>query len=458
MVPVALAVAVLVAITGRVLSARVDAAAKTELAHEGDTLRAFAAGADPATGAPVTDARPLLARFVSRNLAESDEAFFSIVDGQPDRRSAGRPPARLDVDAGFVERAAAADGPTAGRVPTPGGPAYYAVFPVRVEGDPQTAALVAIEFTGPAEREVWSIVRTLTVVGLLAVAVAGLAGWLVAGRVLAPIRTVRKTAEGIGEDDLTARITVVGHDDVAALGHTFNHMLDRIEGAFAAQHRFLEDAGHELRTPITIVRGHLEVMGDDPAERAQTIELVVSELARMSRLIDDLMMLARAERPDFLLLGPVDLTELVVDVLAKAEAMGSRRWAIDEAAETTVWADGQRLTQALTQLASNAVEHTEETDRISFGSAVRGDRVTLWVADTGEGIEPDLRDRVFDRFVSGKGRDRPGGGLGLAIVATIAAGHGGRVLVHSEPGEGSTFTLDLPLVTPPRTPQEQVIP
>lgn len=449
MVPVSVAVAVVVGITGRVLSARVDTTAKAELAHEGDNLRAFAEGRDPLTGERFTGVDQLLARFVSSNLAESDEAFFSIVNGQPDRRSAGRPPARLDLDSPFVTGAAAAQEPSAGRVSTSGGPAHYAVFPVTVASDQQRGALVVAEFTGPAEAEVWAIVRTLAVVGLVAVAVAGLAGWLVAGRVLAPIRTVRKTAERIGEADLTSRIEVVGHDDVAALAGTFNHMLDRIEQAFTAQHRFLEDAGHELRTPITIVRGQLEVMGDDPVERAQTIEVVVSELTRMSRIIDDLMMLARAERPDFLLLGPVDLAELTVDALAKTKAMASRRWAIDEVADATMWADGQRLTQALVQLASNAVDHTDDDDRIGFGSAVCDDRVRLWVADTGDGIDSELQAQVFERFVRGEGQDRPGSGLGLAIVASIATGHGGRVLLHSETGEGSTFTLDVPLVTAP---------
>src|SRR5699024_2840987 len=276
------------------------------------------------------------------------------------------------------------------------------------------------------------------VVGLVAVVIAGFTEWLVAGRVLAPIRTVRKTAEQIRDSDLTRRIEVTGHDDVADLARTFNHMLDRIEEAFAAQNRFLEDAGHELRTPITIVRGHLEVMDDDPVERAQTIDLVVSELTRMGRIIDDLMMLARAERPDFLEMRPVDLTELGVDALAKMKAMAPRRWAIDEVADAVVWADGQRLTQALVQLASNAVEHTGPEDRISVGTAVADRRIRIWVSDTGSGIAPEFQQRVFERFVRGRsGHGRLGAGLGLEIVASIATAHGGRVELDSELGRGS---------------------
>lgn len=457
MIPVTIAVAVLVGITGRVLSARADATARTELVHEGEKLREFAGGIDPATGRGFSDVRELLSGFVSRNLAESDETFFSIVDGRPDRRSAGSPPGRLDLDEAVVARAASAMKPIAGRTSSGGVDTRWAAYPVSVSGDARRGALVVVEFMGPAHDEVWSVVRTLAVVGLVSVAIAGLAGWVVAGRVLEPIRTLRRTAERVSESDLTTRIDVAGRDDVAELAVTFNRMLDRIEHAFSSQKRFLEDAGHELRTPITIVRGHLEVMGDDPAEAAQTIELVVSELGRMSRIIDDLMLLARAEGPDFLHPGPVDLTELVVDVLAKTKAIAPRRWVIDEVGEATVRADGQRLTQALVQLAANAVDHTDEGDRISVGSAVVGDRVRLWVSDTGDGIAPDLRDRVFERFVRGPGgRDRSGAGLGLEIVATIAAAHGGRVELESELGRGSTFTLDLPMVAEAATVEDSV--
>lgn len=447
MVPVTVAVALLVGITGRVLWARIDVAARAELAHEAEKFRDFASGLDPDTGQRFEDVRHLLAGFVSRNLAEDEESFFSIVDGRPDRRSIGEPPARLDLDEEFVARAAEATVPVQGGVSIDGIRARYAVLPVTAEGEGQLGSLVVVEFLNPAEQEVWAIVRTLAAVGLVAVVVAGLTGWLVAGRVLAPIRTVRRTAEQIRESDLTRRIAVTGNDDVAELARTFNRMLDRIEGAFAAQNRFLEDAGHELRTPITIVRGHLEVMGEDPAERAQTIDLVVSELARMGRIIDELMMLARAERPDFLHLRPVDLTELGAEALAKMRAMAPRHWAIDEVADRTIRADGQRLTQALMQLASNAVGHTAESDRISVGTAVANGRVRIWVSDTGAGIDPDIEERLFERFVRGRSDgERIGAGLGLEIVATIAAAHGGRVDVDSEPGRGSTFTLDIPLV------------
>jgi signal transduction histidine kinase len=128
--------------------------------------------------------------------------------------------------------------------------------------------------------------------------------------------------------------------------------------------------------------------------------------------------------------------------------LGDRRWRLDGLAEQTVYADGERLTQALMQLTHNAVAHTRTGDLIEIGSAVRDGHVELWVSDSGPGVDADVRERVFDRFTRGDGTTREGAGLGLAIVASIADAHGGRVRLDSSPGQGATFTLDLPLRRP----------
>jgi two-component system OmpR family sensor kinase len=160
---------------------------------------------------------------------------------------------------------------------------------------------------------------------------ASLLAWVVAGRVLAPLRLLGDTARSIGESDLTRRIPVEGDDELVDLARTFNEMLGRLEEAFASQKAFISDAGHELRTPITIIRGHLEVMGDDPDERRETLELVSDELGRMSRLVNDLLLLAKANRPDFLEPQTIDLDDLTRELFAKASALadatgGSPRW------------------------------------------------------------------------------------------------------------------------------------
>jgi two-component system, OmpR family, sensor kinase len=326
----------------------------------------------------------------------------------------------------------------------------YTVVPVEVEGDRRSAQLVAASFRDVERAEVDESILVLVLVAVGALVVAGGAGWLVAGRVLAPVRTVRTTAERISATDLTRRIQVRGRDDIASLARTFNSMLDRLEGAFDTQRRFLDDAGHELRTPITVIRGHLEVMTEDPEERASTMGLILSELDRMKRIVDDLVLLAKAGHPNFLELSEVELSELTVEVVAKARVLGDRQWRVAALSEETLLADGERLTQAMTQLAQNAVAHTRPGDLIEFGSAVRDRRVDLWVRDTGSGVDDEVRERIFERFTRGEGEAREGAGLGLAIVASIAEAHGGRVQLDSSSAHGAKFTLDLPYRRPPQ--------
>lgn len=433
-----------------VWQAQLDRQVDEQLRREADKLRRFAKTArEPATGRPFPDAASLLTAFMTVNLPSRDETFFSIVDGHADRRSPNQAPARLDRDAAVVARLSQVRGTEIGWLDSPAGKVRYGVIPVRVTGDRHDVRLVVLEFRDRQQREERRAGKMLLVTGGGALVCAGLASWLVAGRVLAPIRLVRQTAEQIGESDLTRRLTVSGTDDVAALAHTFNHMLDRLEGAFITQRRFLDEVAHELRTPITVVRGHLELMGEEEKARAETQALVVDELDRMSRIVEDLLLLAKAERPDFLHFGETNLTDLVVDVVAKARALGHRHWRVAAVAEATVLVDGQRLTQGLIQLAANAVRHTRDGDLIEMGSEVREGRVLLWVRDTGPGVAPEDRERIFIRFAQA-GRvvlpdaSSTGIGLGLAIVREIAQAHGGTAWVEDAEGGGARFVIDLP--------------
>lgn len=436
MLLVAVILAANLLVATRVLQARADDRIGDELTHEYDKLEAFieqSAGAH----ARVDD---LLTAYLGTAVPDDSEAYFTVVDGRPDRRSGNDPPVRLDADAEFVARAAATRAPRVGEWSVGGHDMRYGVFPVSVPGDDRPAALVVVEYVDAEATR--STVVLLALVSLGALFVAGVVSWFVAGRLLRPIQAISDTAERISESDLTRRIEVHGHDDVADLARTFNRMLDRIEEAFDGQRRFLDDASHELRTPLTVVRGQLEVMGDDPDERAAVVPLIVGELDRMGRLVDDLLLLARAERTDFLTPEPVDLAHLTVEIVAKSRPLAERRWTVSRVAPATAVIDGQRVTQALMQLVANAVAHTGPGDGIDVGSAVRGDHIALWVSDTGPGIAPDDHDRVFERFATAG--DDDSSGLGLAIVRSIAEAHGGRVTLRSAPGEGATFTVELP--------------
>lgn len=445
---VAIALGAIILITGKALFAKIDAEATSELGHEADKLRSFAEGPDPSTGIAFPDARSLLTEYLSYSLPEQNETFFSIVDGRADRRSVGEPLARLDADEAFVAGIRDIQSPTWGRLDTSAGPALFSAVPVRLDSDATGGVLVTVEFLRPDQEEAWATVLTMTFAAVVALLLAGLVGWLVAGRALEPVRAVRSAAARIGEGQLDKRIAVVGTDDAAQLAITFNAMLDRLQSAFDGQRRFLDDAGHELRTPITVIRGHLELIGDDPEDRAQTLSLVDDELRRMSRLVDDLILLARSERPDFIVAEDVALADLMVDTLSKATAIARRSWQLDAVPEGSASIDGQRITQALLQLTANAVEHTGDGDVIAMGGDVSDGLLTLWVRDEGRGIEPEEQQRIFERFARGSGSDRRGGsGLGLAIVARIAESHGGAVRVESAPGEGARFVLEIPLRT-----------
>ena len=269
---------------------------------------------------------------------------------------------------------------------------------------------------------------------------------------------MRRAAAEITEQDLSRRIPVNGRDDIAALAEQFNAMLDRLEVAFSTQRRFLDDASHELRTPITIIRGHLELVGDDPAEWDEVVRIVTDELDRMSRIVEDLLLLAKSERPDFVQPERISVAELTSDIDAKVRALADRHWMLEAIGEGDAVVDPQRVTQTMVQLAQNAVQHTEPGAEIRIGSALhevedsrdadRNRHVSFWVTDTGPGVRPEDAETIFERFsrgsTGGARGHRTGAGLGLAIVKAIADAHRGSVRLISEPGRGATFGIELP--------------
>ncbi|MBR8641223.1 HAMP domain-containing protein [Streptomyces tuirus] len=409
-------------------------------------------GKDPETGRPFADAERLLTVFLQQQNPDADEELIGLVrrtDGdlaqirQQGDIGSGLPLYR-DADA----KRRIFDSPdSTGTLHRPQGEIRWAKVTVaRAGAQPDAAFVVAIHPEHERER-VNTVFRTLLVISGVALLLTTGIAWVVAGRILKPVRVVRTAAAEITEQDLTRRIPVHGNDDIAALAETFNGMLDRLDRAFAAQREFVDDAGHELRTPITIVRGHLEVMGDDPAEREETVRLVTDELERMSRIVEDLLVLAKTERPDFVVHEPAQVAELTADVFVKARTLGERDWQLAEVADLEAELDFQRITQAMVQLAQNAVQHTTPGQTIRIGSRVAGPHLELYVADSGPGVQPQDAEIIFERFrraTSRRGARGSGAGLGLAIVKAIAEGHHGRVRLSDTPGGGATFTLVLP--------------
>ncbi|MDF1604176.1 HAMP domain-containing sensor histidine kinase [Nocardioides sp. YIM 152315] len=316
------------------------------------------------------------------------------------------------------------------------------------QGD-QTGALVVVTFLDRARSGLVDTLRTYAIVAGLALLIVTAVAFWVSGRLLSPLRSLRETADEITETDLSQRLPVVGNDDITALTRTFNGMLDRLEAAFVGQRQFLDDAGHELKTPLTVLRGHLELLDtDNPEDVSETRLLLLDEIDRMSRLVGDLILLAKSDRPDFLQLRQVDLDGLTSDLFAKARGLGDRDWAVDEVSDVKVVADEQRLTQAVLQLCDNAVKHTRAGDRIAIGSAATPTLAQIWVRDTGPGVSAEDRDVIFERF--GRSAVPPGDegfGLGLSIVGAIVRAHGGSVLVEDAAPPhpaGARFVVTLP--------------
>jgi signal transduction histidine kinase len=215
------------------------------------------------------------------------------------------------------------------------------------------------------------------------------------------------------------------------------------------ERQFIQDASHELRTPITVALGHAELVerASREPERAEDVRIVVDELQRLRRLADRLLLLATSEDPDFLSRSPVQVEQLLAAILQRWAPIG-RRWRLDPSEPVTVVGDADRLGLALDALVENAVKHTSPGDEIRLSAKRQGDLVAMVVADSGTGMPADRLERIFERFArldGSRSRDLGGVGLGLAIVKAIMRAHGGTVAVESTPGCGSVFQLVLPL-------------
>lgn len=292
------------------------------------------------------------------------------------------------------------------------------------------------------------------IVSAIVLVVVAATGTIVATRLLRPLRQMRTTAERISARNLEQRLDVVGNDDVAELAETMNDMLDRIDAALESQRQLLSDVGHELKTPITIVRGYVEVMDpDDPADARETQELAMDELDRMGILVQDLAGAAALHGPSPIRVHPTDAADLLDQIVRKAQGIDGAVVSPGAVAEGVAMLDSARITQAVLQLAQNAVTHGG--GRFEIGSVATAAQVQFWVRDFGGGVPDDAKEVIFERFHRGTdAHGRSGSGLGLNIVQVIARAHGGSVRVEDAEGGGSRFVLSVPrgaaeMATPP---------
>jgi two-component system OmpR family sensor kinase len=320
----------------------------------------------------------------------------------------------------------------------------------------------------------WTLGWVLGVVALIGLALAGLLGWVIVRRTLRPLRRVADTAAKVtelpldrGDVALSVRVPDVDTDpstEVGQVGAALNRMLHHVDGALAARRasetrarQFVADASHELRTPLAAIRGYAELTqrsGDAiPPELAHAMRRVHSESARMTTLVDDLLLLARLDSGRPLDLREMDLSRLIVDVISDAHIAGPGHvWRLQLPEEPiTIVGDAARLHQVLANLVTNARTHTPGGTTVTTALANGpGDAVTVTVTDNGPGIPPDVLPNIFERFARGDtSRSRAAGstGLGLAIVAAVVAAHHGRVDVASVPGN-TVFTVKLHRFSP----------
>lgn len=418
-------------------------------------------GVNPQTARPFETLEGMLGSYVTRQYSGYREQLIGLTPNQiifleEQDHYAQTTGYRLHQDQALL--AGLRENPSnSGIEQTPAGPVHWGKVAVELQTDEGTTTghLLVLEYIQPELEEVQRTVIIMIWVGVAGLAFTLLVSWLIATQITKPIRNLRQVAEHINDKDFSGRVTVKGDDDVAAMSHTFNQMLDRLEEAAITERQFMDDVSHELRTPITIVRGHLELMERTP-EQEQTLLLVDDELERMGRIVADLLTLAKSERPNFVQPHPAEVSELMISLDSKVQVFANHRWIIADIAEGEVTLDEQRITQAMIQLAANAAQYSPKGSPIIIGSEFTGQdserQLKLWVQDRGPGVSPEDASILFERFRRNNAKNPAtakqhsvGAGLGLAIVRTIAETHGGGVWIAApEDGPGTIFGISLP--------------
>jgi len=387
------------------------------------------------------------------------ERFFRLLDpfGRPDPRLVPRNPITLPLSPMALRNAEQGQA-TYETVALPDA----GVAPIRVLTKPvidhgQVIRLVQVAVSlESAETARTRFLLILLGLAPLAIGAAGLGGWFLARRALAPVDAMVEATRRIEAEDLAHRIEPPGtQDELGRLAGVLNDMLARLEKSFATVREFSADAAHELRTPLTILKGEIEVAlrsSPDSEEYRRVLASCLEEVDRLSNLVEDLLFLARSDSGAVeLAQTPVDLTDLVAEVApvlhALAEAQHVRLSVELPSASVLVRGNRSMLFRVVFNLGENAIKYTGADGDVTVTLRVAGDAAHLEVCDTGPGIAPEDQARIFDRFYRGDpARGRGGVGLGLALVRSIVDLHQGQISLHNVAGRGACFTVVLPIM------------
>jgi signal transduction histidine kinase len=313
----------------------------------------------------------------------------------------------------------------------------------------------SLNFINVIQRTLASI---LALIIILAMAISGLAAWLVTGRALAPLAVVTDVATTIiRADDLQRRIPLTGpaNDEVGRLILAFNQTLERLENLFTSQRRFLADVSHELRTPLTVIKGNAGLMRRAGEADEESLSSIEAEVDRLTRMVGDLLLLAQVESGRLPLdMAPVELDTVLLEVFQQMRLLAGDRLQlrISEIDQVQVLGDRDRLKQVLLNLVSNAVQYTPAGGQVNLALSKSEKQAQFTVSDSGPGIPAEDLPHIFERFYRGeKSRKRSKGtgfGLGLSIAYWIVRSHGGSIEVSSKEKGGTTFCVRLPLSEP----------
>ncbi len=388
--------------------------------------------------------------YLRNDLVEENQYFIIVVEEGFFQSSPliHELPKSLQPNSSFIEQLISKKQPDSGEFQSQDsevGKIIYSTLTFNLQGEDRGVFIVAHATIGEYQKAALAmrlIVGVTTTLFLL----TSIGAWFISGWILKPLRVMSATARQISEQDLSQRLPVWGQGEMAEVANTFNEMMERLQKAFLSQKNFVSHASHELKTPITIVQGHLDLMGDDPEEQQQTRTIINEELARMNKLVKDLLTLTKTEQPNFWQPKLVEVQIFTTEFYRKAQILTESHLQLEATGQGKIYIDPKRLTQAMMNLVENAVQHTPSEGTIFIGSACNDLGVRFWVKDTGAGIALSDQKQIFNPFVRAANsyRRSDGSGLGLSIAQAIVNTRGGNITLDSVLGKGSTFTLIFP--------------